>query len=67
MSSRNKYRVLTRSNKKTIIQHGELLRILNATEIAQRHHIIDKIESFDKKEEQRLRIYGNRKIMFNKQ
>lgn len=56
MANRKKHRVLTRSNKKTIIQHGELIRILNATEIAQWHHIIDKIESFDKKEEQRLRI-----------
>ena len=58
MANRNKHKVLTRSNKKTIIQHGELTRILNTTEIAQWHHIIDKIESFDKKEEQRLRING---------
>ena len=57
MASRNKHRVLTRSNKKTIIQHGELLRILNATEIAQWHHIISKIECFDEREGQRLRIY----------
>ncbi len=56
LSSRNKHRVLTRSNKKTIIQHGELTRILNATEIIQWHHIISKIERFDEKEEQRLSI-----------
>lgn len=56
MASRNKHKVLTRSNKKTIIQHGELLRILNATEIAQWHHIINKIENFDEREEKRLRI-----------
>lgn len=56
MASRNKHKVLTRSNKKTIIQHGELTRILNATEIAQWHHIINKIERFDEKEEQRLKI-----------
>ena len=56
MASRNKHRVLTRSNKKTIIQHGELTRILNATEIMQWHHIISKIESFDEKVEQRLKI-----------
>ncbi|UED78249.1 hypothetical protein FH508_0012295 [Lysinibacillus sp. CD3-6] len=56
MSSRNKHRVLTRSNKKTIIQHGELTRILNASEIMQWHHIISKIERFDEKEEQRLKI-----------
>ncbi len=56
MANRNKHRVLTRSNKKTIIQHGELTRILNATEIMQWHHIISKIENFDEKEEQRLRV-----------
>ena len=57
MVSRNKHKVLTRSNKKTIIQHGELTRILNATEIKQWHHVVNKIERFDEKEEQRLRIY----------
>lgn len=56
LSSRNKHRVLTRSNKKTIIQHGELTRILNASEIMQWHYIISKIERFDEKEEQRLKI-----------
>lgn len=56
MASRNKHRVLIRSNKKTIIQHAELIRILNATEIKQWHHIINKIESFDEKEEQRLSL-----------
>ena len=59
MAKGNKHKVLTRSNKKTIIQHGELVRILNATEIMQWHHITDKIERFDRKEEQRLKIYGN--------
>ncbi len=57
MASRNKHKVLTRSNKKTIIQHGELTRILNSTEITQWHHIINKIERFDNKEEQRLKIH----------
>lgn len=56
MVSRNKHRVLTRSNKKTIIQHGELTRVLNATEIKQWHHLVSKIERFDEKEEQRLRV-----------
>ncbi|MFJ5768127.1 hypothetical protein ACIP9C_22625 [Lysinibacillus sp. NPDC093210] len=55
MGSRNKHRVLTRSNKKTIIQHGELTRVLNATEIKQWHHLVSKIERFDEKEEQRLK------------
>ena len=58
MAKRNKHRVLTRSNRKTIIQHEELTRILNATEISQWHHIINKIERFDSKEEQRL-LRGN--------
>lgn len=56
MRKRDKQRVLTRTHKKTMIQHGELVRILNETEIAQWHHIIDKIRRFDEKESQRLEI-----------
>ena len=46
----NGNKVLTRSNSKTMIRHGELVRILNAAEIQQWHHIIDKIERFQDKE-----------------
>ena len=56
MSRRNRHKVLTRTSRKTIIQHGELVRILNKTEIAQWHHIVDKIRRFDEKEEKRLKI-----------
>ena len=50
MSKRNKSCVLTTSNSKTMIWHGELARILNATEIAQWHRIVNKIREFDEKE-----------------
>lgn len=46
----NGNKIITRSNAKTMIRHGELVRILNATEIQQLHHIIDKIEKFQDKE-----------------
>ena len=46
----NGNKIITRSNAKTMIRHGELVRILNATEIQQWHHIIDKIEKFQDKE-----------------
>ena len=54
MSKRNKSRVLTMSTSKTMIRHDELTRILNATEIAQWHHITNKIREFDNREEMRL-------------
>jgi|GEM_PF-1979398 len=50
MAKRNKQRVLTRSNKKTIVQHAEIIRFLSPTEIMQLLHIINKIERFDEKE-----------------
>ena len=54
MAKRNKSRVLTTSNSKTMIRHDELTRILNATEIAQWHHITNKVREFDEKEAARL-------------
>lgn len=45
-----KTKVMTRTRSKIIIQHGELTRILNATEIQQWHNIIEKIRVFDEKE-----------------
>lgn len=53
MSKRNKSFVLTTSNSKTMIRHDELTRILNATEIAQWHHITNKIREFDRTEKER--------------
>lgn len=46
----NGIKVLTRSNSKTMIRHGELVRILNAAEIQQWHHIIAKVEVFQEQE-----------------
>ena len=46
----NGNKVLTRSNSKTMIRHGELVRILNAAEIQQWHHIIAKVEAFQEQE-----------------
>lgn len=53
MSKRNKAKIITRTNSKTIIRHGELVRILNATEIKQWHHILEKIRLFEVEEDQR--------------
>lgn len=49
-----KSKVITRTPSKIIIQHGELARILNKTEIQQWHNIIEKIRLFDEKEKERL-------------
>lgn len=46
-----KSKVITRTPSKIIIQHGELTRILNKTEIQQWHNIIEKIRLFDEKEQ----------------
>ena len=54
MAKGNKSRVLTMSNNKVMIRYAELSRILNATEIAQWHHITNKIQEFDNREEMRL-------------
>lgn len=54
MAKGNKSRVLTMSNSKVMIRYAELSRILNATEIAQWHHITNKIREFDNREEMRL-------------
>jgi len=46
----NGHRILTRTINKTIIRDGELVRVLNATEIQQWHNILDKIRRFEEKE-----------------
>lgn len=51
----NGNRILTLSNSKTMIRHGELTRILNSTEIQQWHHILDKIRKFEEREAERLK------------
>lgn len=46
----NGNKIITRSNSKIMIRYGELMRILNATEIQQWHLIIAKITEFQDNE-----------------
>lgn len=62
----NGNKVLTRSNSKTMIRHGELVRILNAAEIQQWHDIIAKVEAFQEQELTRKSVRKQMKVGKNR-